>query len=283
MIGARRRSRTCITQGGPGLSRPRLPFRQAGTDGGGSGPIRTDVPALQAVRVQAAGDSPLCHASVMGGGVCAIRTHGAGFTDSSAFEADALGHSANTPCICLGVIDRTRTGTSRGHGAVPNHLGDDHPEADASTGQGRWDSNPRCLRSEHSALSLLATPQHDGPFGRFRTCALRIKSPLLCLLSYEGRMKWSGWQGSNLRPRVPQTRALPICATPWQPCVGLGSRLRSCGPLLPKQMLYLAELHRETGGKTGIRTQVPQCATIVLPTRALEPLGHLSVIDGGLP
>ena len=54
---------------------------------------------------------------------------------------------------------------------------------------------------------------------------------------------WSPRQDLNLRPLVPQTSALPGCATRRK--TGRGNRIRTCDPLLPKQMLYQTELYPE--------------------------------------
>jgi hypothetical protein len=52
----------------------------------------------------------------------------------------------------------------------------------------------------------------DGADCRSRTDDLRFTRPLLWP-SELSRLKWSGWQDSNLRPSAPKADALPSCAT----------------------------------------------------------------------
>ena len=66
---------------------------------------------------------------------------------------------------------------------------------------------------------------YDGALGRTRTCTRRVRSSMLCPLSYEGVRKWSCGRGSNPHERALQARPFPF-RSPQR--IGSRSRIRTC-------------------------------------------------------
>jgi hypothetical protein len=173
----------------------------------------------------------------------------------------------------------------------------------AADWQGVRDSNPRMPESKSGALPTWRTPCWEWTYGTdsnprgvaapllSRQCRLASRASLQtggerrvsicnkfpCPSAFKaapgaGRdrspcMCWSGWSGSNRRPRAPKARALPGCATPRKGLVaraGVEPASQGYGPCT-EPFYYLAT----TGGTSRIRTD-----DILLAKQALSQLSY---------
>ena len=93
---------------------------------------------------------------------------------------------------------------------------------------GRWDSNPRQPRSQPGALPAELRPPLSKT--HFNLQLARPAGVEPATTGLEGRCSIQLSYGRSRNGSLPQH--------PWTSSVGRGSRIRTCDPLLPKQMRY---------------------------------------------